>query len=51
MNIFVPLPHTGLQVEIKEWKGGHTLESNWDVSPNQPQGQSISGLVNQAEVE
>jgi hypothetical protein len=52
VSFFVPLPHTGLPTEVKEWKAGHKMDSNWDVNrqPAEPEGQSISGLVNQDEV-
>jgi uncharacterized UBP type Zn finger protein len=52
LSIFVPLPHTNLPAEVKEWKAGHTLDSEWNVTsePAEPEGQSISGMVNQDEV-
>ena len=32
VSIFVPLPHTGLPSEVKEWKAGHKIDSDWDVN-------------------
>jgi hypothetical protein len=40
VSIFVPLPHTGLPSEVKEWKAGHKIDSDWDVNrqPAEPEG-------------